>query len=81
MLFLASNGYFPYIQLFFIFDRIVEILVFIIPINIYIAHVIDSQDHHEGTLELFSENIYPETFCSNFDDLCVMESTILTRKK
>ena len=45
------------------------------------ANVIHSPDHHEGTFELFSENVYLETFCSNFDDLCVMESTILTRKK
>ena len=49
--------------------------------NINIADVIHSQDHHEGIFELFSENVYLETFCSNFDDLCVMESTILTRKK
>jgi len=49
--------------------------------NKFIADEIDSQDHHEGTLELFSENIYLETVCSNFDDLCVMESTILTRQK
>ena len=45
------------------------------------ADVIHLQDHHERTFESFSENIYLETFCSNFDDLCVMESTIRLRKK